>query len=602
MAGLFGRRKAGKEQAPPGKAKKQKASPGKADKKRTKDEEDAFDYEPYKEAQEPDADGPTDDTDEDVRGGPMPETAALTEDGTDAEGDDFFSRWDSEPAESEEDGCLSTDYVLDDDPDESPVYEARSENNDGFSMDFCLDEDPDESPSDTVPSEEEYGGADEDPFAGLDEDEYDPAPKADRQEATPKSPDEDECSPILSMDELEGHAGTNSKGNAPGKKFRKDKGKPVKEREPMSEEKRQFIFTAGLATAAICSIVFVLFGAVFAYRMFRPQLSNAYAWQGGGDGNIYYDSGGRMHVNVYVTKTPDTEITLYMLPDGTVTTEKPADGTPAVPKVFYVDSEGNLSETKPSQADPDESGSSETDSQPTAEPGSESSEGDGTEEGSSESVESSAQATPVPEEDDEGTDPSEDASGDGESGEVKGTSTGGKPQGGAAGAAGDGGSGTGEGGGAVSGTPSGGKPAGNGASGSDGNPSGGAGNQTGGQQGGGSEDTGEGTGADSSSASGENGTEGASGTGSGTAAQAGSENPYKGMTEEEILKAAQERRDAGKGMYLDTDKVYKVQAGDTLSKLSGKLGFSVDFLAAYNGLNSKDMIHAGESLRYPSLD
>lgn len=56
------------------------------------------------------------------------------------------------------------------------------------------------------------------------------------------------------------------------------------------------------------------------------------------------------------------------------------------------------------------------------------------------------------------------------------------------------------------------------------------------------------------------------------------------------------------GKYLDTDKVYIVAWGDTLTEISNEVGFSVDFLAAYNHIENPNLIYTSESLRYPSLN
>lgn len=72
--------------------------------------------------------------------------------------------------------------------------------------------------------------------------------------------------------------------------------------------------------------------------------------------------------------------------------------------------------------------------------------------------------------------------------------------------------------------------------------------------------------------------------------------PSAGMTDEEraFLESAG-------GKYLDTDTVYTIQPGDTLTKISGMTGFSVDFLAEYNHIADKNLIIAYASLRYPTL-
>lgn len=64
----------------------------------------------------------------------------------------------------------------------------------------------------------------------------------------------------------------------------------------------------------------------------------------------------------------------------------------------------------------------------------------------------------------------------------------------------------------------------------------------------------------------------------------------------------EEREILSSGKYLDTDKVYIVVRGDTLTEISNEVGFSVDFLAAYNHIENPNLIYASESLRYPSLN
>lgn len=46
--------------------------------------------------------------------------------------------------------------------------------------------------------------------------------------------------------------------------------------------------------------------------------------------------------------------------------------------------------------------------------------------------------------------------------------------------------------------------------------------------------------------------------------------------------------------------VYLVQKGDTLSEVSGMLGYSVDELAEYNNISNVNLIYAAESLRIPA--
>ena len=52
-------------------------------------------------------------------------------------------------------------------------------------------------------------------------------------------------------------------------------------------------------------------------------------------------------------------------------------------------------------------------------------------------------------------------------------------------------------------------------------------------------------------------------------------------------------QEGGNGTYL-------IQWGDTLSGLSSRFGFPVDFLADYNHIRNKDLIFAGENLYYPA--
>lgn len=73
-------------------------------------------------------------------------------------------------------------------------------------------------------------------------------------------------------------------------------------------------------------------------------------------------------------------------------------------------------------------------------------------------------------------------------------------------------------------------------------------------------------------------------------------------TEAEILAEQEQRREDGGSGYSENDVQYVVKRGDTLGGISNKVGFSVDFLAAYNGLRDRNMIITGEVLRYPSFD
>lgn len=73
-------------------------------------------------------------------------------------------------------------------------------------------------------------------------------------------------------------------------------------------------------------------------------------------------------------------------------------------------------------------------------------------------------------------------------------------------------------------------------------------------------------------------------------------------TEQELLDEQAARRQEGGSGYLESDAQYVVERGDTLTKVSHRTGFSVDFLAAYNGLADKNLIITGEVLRYPSFE
>lgn len=83
--------------------------------------------------------------------------------------------------------------------------------------------------------------------------------------------------------------------------------------------------------------------------------------------------------------------------------------------------------------------------------------------------------------------------------------------------------------------------------------------------------------------------------------QTGTEAGAPPRSEEELLAEMQARKAAGGSGYAETDEQYVVKQGDTLSKISGRTGFSVDFLAVYNGIRDRNMIITGEILRYPSF-
>lgn len=49
------------------------------------------------------------------------------------------------------------------------------------------------------------------------------------------------------------------------------------------------------------------------------------------------------------------------------------------------------------------------------------------------------------------------------------------------------------------------------------------------------------------------------------------------------------------------DKVYYIQDGDTLTKLSAQFGMSVDYIAEYNAVRDVDVISEGSVLRTPFI-
>lgn len=52
----------------------------------------------------------------------------------------------------------------------------------------------------------------------------------------------------------------------------------------------------------------------------------------------------------------------------------------------------------------------------------------------------------------------------------------------------------------------------------------------------------------------------------------------------------------------DGIRVYMIQPGDTLTKISAALGYSVDELANYNGIRDVNLIYANSALRIPKGD
>ena len=99
------------------------------------------------------------------------------------------------------------------------------------------------------------------------------------------------------------------------------------------DQKRQTVFACACVVAGFCGILGVIFGtAAVCSRLGRSQqlamagsptvVEGYYQQQGSQD--IWYDAGGRMHVNVHITREPDREINIYIDPDGNVSTEAPA--------------------------------------------------------------------------------------------------------------------------------------------------------------------------------------------------------------------------------------------------------------------------------------
>lgn len=318
---------------------------------------------------------------------------------------------------------------------------------------------------------------------------------------------------------------------------------------PVNEAARQAVFSCGCVMAGFCGILLVLFGTVFVCRTLNMQPQPVLAKPT--SDNVYYDAGGRKHVNVYLSREPDTEITVYVLPDGSVTTEKPERQDEVRIVTMYVDENGNVSseppvrtpdpvpEPEPEPADP------VPDSQVLYLDGDGQLVGDKPAEGPwrpvTVLVTRDGQVSVIPGEM-QGVEPDEPEEPAAippvvlyilDDGTVTTTAPGGAGRKFTVDLNGDSPVVTQEPAAAPEPEP---EP----------------------------------------------------------------DDPYAGMNEEEILREAASRRAAGKGWYLDTDGIYVIRRGDTLGELSGKLGFSVDFLAAYNGIEDKNLIITGESLRYPA--
>ena len=78
-----------------------------------------------------------------------------------------------------------------------------------------------------------------------------------------------------------------------------------------------------------------------------------------------------------------------------------------------------------------------------------------------------------------------------------------------------------------------------------------------------------------------------------------STDPITPEMEKELLKQMEQRISEGGSGYLESDKIYVVGEGDTLTKISRDTGFSIDFLANYNHIQDKNLIITSESIRIP---
>lgn len=310
------------------------------------------------------------------------------------------------------------------------------------------------------------------------------------------------------------------------------------------EAVRQVAFTCGCVTAGFCAVLLVIFGTVFVCRTFQAKPAPVLAAPAGSE-NVYYDAGGRMHVNVYMQKDPDTEITVYVLPDGTVTTEKPAESGGVRVVTMYVGEDGSVSSEPPEKKpdpeppEPEMPGSQvlylDKDGQLVAE---KPAEGPWrpitvitTADGQTDVIPGELQDVPeIASEEPEPVPPlvlyiMPD-------GTVSTTDPGGDARKFTVDLNGDGPKITQD------------EPV--------------------------------------------------------QPDPPVEKNPYEGMDEASILAEAERRRKSGGPMFLDTDESYHIIWGDTLGELSKRFGFSVDFLAAYNEIQDKNLILAGGTLRYPS--
>lgn len=114
------------------------------------------------------------------------------------------------------------------------------------------------------------------------------------------------------------------------------------------DQKRQTVFACACVVAGFCGITGVIFGTAAVCSRLGQSQQTAMAgapgvvegyYQQQGSQEIWYDAGGRMHVNVHITREPDREINIYIDQDGNVSTGAPAaaeghgedDGTAGAP-------------------------------------------------------------------------------------------------------------------------------------------------------------------------------------------------------------------------------------------------------------------------------
>lgn len=93
-----------------------------------------------------------------------------------------------------------------------------------------------------------------------------------------------------------------------------------------AEHRKQLIFTCACVVAGFLLIVSIIFGTAAACMRIASPVEPAYATAAyihrePQTLNAYYDAGGKMHVNVYITRAEDRDINIYVDADGNATTE-----------------------------------------------------------------------------------------------------------------------------------------------------------------------------------------------------------------------------------------------------------------------------------------